>query len=142
MSLFKFDPEQLIHRPQEIVAFVDWLIERMVQEGSYYRGEDRRIEERHRVAISVTGMPVDDNMQPAAEAFEAVTRDISRSGLALFHSQPVTTKFLAVQLIDLDGHQFEAVVQVLRCRPIGPVFEIAGRFVTIVHEAPEKPNST
>jgi hypothetical protein len=80
--------------------------------------------------MPVKATPLNDKHQPAGEAFLAVTRDISVGGLCMYHLQNVTARFLQ---LELSGHgsdeQLGVVLEVVRCRQTGPLFEIAGRFV-------------
>ena len=131
---FHFDDKKLVHPSEEMAAFVDRLIQRLIEEGLYYDGPDRRTEKRHVVAIPVRAMPLDGNLRPIGTAFLATARDISRRGIALVHSEPLNCALLAVELTDFDGKQLQAAVEVLRCRAIGPYFEIAGTFVTKVYD--------
>jgi hypothetical protein len=131
---FHFDDNNLVHPSDEMAAFVDRLIQRLIEEGLYYDGPDRRSEKRHVVAIPVRAMPLDGNLRPAGAGFIATARDISRRGIAVIHSQVLTCPLLAVELADFDGRQIQAAVEVLRCRPVGPYFEIAGTFVTKVYD--------
>jgi hypothetical protein len=132
--LIAFDTKKLVHPPEDISEFVDRLIERLTQEGLYHAGPDRRSEKRHAVAIKVRAMPLGENLKPIGDPFICTTRDISRRGIALVHFEDVDCPLLAVELTDVDNQSFQAAVEVLRHRPIGPYFEIAGRFVTKVYD--------
>ena len=131
---FQFDDNNLVHPSEEMAAFVDHLIRRLIEEGLYYDGPDRRSEKRHVVAIPVRAMPLDGNLRPIGTGFIATARDISRRGIAVIHNEVLTCPLLAVELADFDGRQIQAAVEVLRCRPVGPYFEIAGTFVTKVYD--------
>jgi len=131
---FHFNESDLIHPSEEMAAFVDQLIQRLIEEGHYYDGPDRRSEKRHVVAIPVRAIPLDDNLRPIGPAFMATTRDISRRGIALIHNEMLMCPLLAVELVDIDGKQMQAAVEVLRCRPVGPYYEIAGTFVTKLYD--------
>jgi hypothetical protein len=138
---FTFDKRAITHPSEDISAFVDGLIRQLIQEGHYYVGPDRRAEHRHAIAISVRAMPLTKDLQPAGEAFVTTTKDISRKGIALIHGVAITSPFLAIELTDLDGKKFQGAVEIRRCRPVGPYFEIAGEYVTKVYDLPRlKPN--
>ena len=129
--LFKFSKRSLVHPSEELKAFVDGLIERLTAEGLYYKGPDRRRELRHTVAVDVNVVPLDNELQPIGEGFAATTRDISSGGLSLIHFDRLDCPFLAVEITTPgDERPFRAAVEVLRCRPIGPYFQVAGKFVT------------
>ena len=48
----------------------------------------------------------------------------------MFNTQAVDSSFLVLELTDPDGPKLKAVMEVLRCRPIGRFCEITGEFVT------------
>jgi hypothetical protein len=132
--LFHFNSRTLVHPPEHISAFIDDLIKRLIEEGHYYDGPDRRKEKRHAVALQVIAMPLTEDLLPAGPAFVATTRDISRNGIAIIHYQPVDSPLLAVQLTDLGGKTFEGAIDLRRCRKIGNYYEIAGQYVTKIYD--------
>ncbi len=94
---------------------------------------NRRSEERYYATLPVTVTPVDHKLRSINDGIRMVTRDISSRGLALFSDKPVNTKLLSLEITDRDGHKtLTALMQLLRCQPIGPVYEIAGKFVAKV----------
>jgi hypothetical protein len=129
MSTFCPTSPGVAHSTQQIAAFVDQLICQFVERGLYYSGPDRRREARHRIAVLVRTTPVDENLQPIGEELIVTTRDISSGGISLIHQERIEAPYLAVELTDLNGTPLRAMVEVLRRRPLGPFFEIAGRFV-------------
>ncbi len=132
MLVFQCPSSDLVHPPEEIAEFVQRLVSRLV----HYRGKERRTARRHRVAIPVLAVPLDDDLQPAGDSFAAVTRDISSRGLALYHNRAVESPYLAVELADHEGQKLEAAVEVLRCEPVDSFYEIGGKFVTKVYVPP------
>lgn len=133
MKVFEFQASKLIHPPEEIAEFVLRLVSRL----THYEGVERRSQGRHRIAIPLLAMPLDDQLFPVGEGFAAVTRDISSCGIALFHQRWVNSPFLAVELVDPDGQKLEAAVEVLRCQRVNEFYEIAGKFVTKIYGEPE-----
>lgn len=132
MPLFAFHPRRL-SSPEELIAFV----ERLIQEGERDVAHDQRSEPRFRVALRVAALPIDEHLRPSGEGFYAVTRDISTRGIALFHATAVRTPYLALEFQDpVTDLPLQAVLEVRRCRPLGPFHEIAGPFVTKLYEAP------
>jgi hypothetical protein len=112
-------------------------VERLIEEGQREVSPENRSEPRYRVALKVAAQPVDERLQPVGEGFYAVTRDISSRGIALFHSAAIQTPYLALEFQDpVTGQQLQAVLEVLRCRPLGPFHEIAGQFVTKLYDQP------
>ncbi len=132
MLVFQCQGDELVHPPEAIAEFVQRLVSRL----THYRGKERRAIRRHRLAIPVLAAPLDDDLQPAGDSFAAVTRDISARGLALYHSRPLESPYLAVELADHDGQKLEAALEVLRCEPVDSFYEIAGKFVTKVYLPP------
>ena len=63
MHVFEYQPGELIHPPEEIAEFVRRVVGRL----TYYRGKERRGERRHRLAIPLLAVPLDDDLQPAGE---------------------------------------------------------------------------
>ena len=132
MPLFEFNPRRL-SRPEELMQFV----ERLIEEGQREASSENRSEPRYRVALKVAAQPIDARLQPVGQGFYAVTRDISSRGIALFHTEAVPTPYIALEFQDPQtGQQLQAVLEVLRCRPLGPFHEIAGQFVTKLYDAP------
>jgi hypothetical protein len=134
MPIFTFGPVHLVHPAQEITDYVEHLIAQLASRGLYYRGPDRRSEERHRVSLPVMAAPLDLQLKPIGERFVATTRDISNGGIAIVHSAFIDSdcRFFAVELHDSEHKYLQAAVEILRRNSLGPFFEVAGRFVTKV----------
>ncbi|MCH7725532.1 MAG: hypothetical protein IH991_03470 [Planctomycetes bacterium] len=109
----------------EVGAF----IERLADEIEYYDGSERRTEARRRVVVPVMVMPVDDNFERTGDAFQAVTRDVSTSGISLLSTQDIDAEYLAVFLKTLSGRELIVVIHVCRHDYIGVYYDIAGTFV-------------
>jgi hypothetical protein len=124
--VFDFDLHELV-KPSEVVAD---LIQGLVINAQYYVGPDRRRERRYALAEAATAVEVDAGFGTVGEPFVAVTRDISKGGLCLYHTREVQEKFVAVCLPDPTGDSVQLLMEVLRCRPLGMLYEVAGRFVT------------
>ena len=134
MHVFQTHPTELVHPPEEIAEFVQRIVGRL----THYRGKERRAERRHRVAIPLLAVPLNDDLEMSGEAFAAVTRDISSRGVALYHNQPIEAPYLAVELADHEGRKLEAAIEVLRCDQADLFYEIAGKFVTKVYNPPSQ----
>jgi hypothetical protein len=83
---------------------------------------DRRREHRFPLLIPVTVTPV----REGASTFAAVTRDVSLRGVSLLHTGPVEDHYLRIQF---KPDAPPVVIEVLRRRKVGPLFEIAGKFL-------------
>jgi hypothetical protein len=85
---------------------------------------DRRRERRCPLLTPVTVLPVGR----LAAAFAAVTHDISTRGISLLHTGPVDDHYLYLQFPESPQGSLTVVMEVLRRRKIGPLWEIAGNF--------------
>jgi hypothetical protein len=135
---FDFENQTLIHPPEDVADFVDGLITKLIQNGRYFMAADRRAETRHPVAIQVSVMPLHSDLQPAGEPFIATTKDISHASITIIHFEPVEAPLLAIQLTDVGGSVLHSAVDVLRCQPVGPYFEIVGKYVTKIYDPKPK----
>lgn len=87
---------------------------------------DRRREHRFPLSVPLTVTPVGNAIQPSEE-FVAVTRDISTRGISFFQIDPVDDHYVSIRFGE---SAVKVVIEVLRCRKIGPLWEIAGKFLT------------
>jgi hypothetical protein len=85
---------------------------------------ERRREHRHPLTTPVTVLPVGR----LAAAFLAVTRDVSTKGISFLHTAPVDDHYLYLQFPESPQGSLTVVMEVLRRRKIGPLWEIAGSF--------------
>jgi hypothetical protein len=85
---------------------------------------DRRRERRHHMLTAVTVMPVGR----LATAFVAVTRDVSTKGISFLHTAPVDDHYLYLQFPESSQGSLTVIMEVLRRRQVGPLWEIAGNF--------------
>jgi hypothetical protein len=114
---------------EEIAGFVRDLVFEM----HTYDGVERRAEPRFAVSVPVEATPYDlDPLRPH-EKFVAVTRDISASGITFLHTKSVDENFWLLKFDWPRSKGVRLVLEVLYRRPIGPLWEIAGRFVTEPH---------
>lgn len=104
-------------------------IKRLVASAKQYQGANRRAEPRHTLGVAVRVAAVDEAHKIIGTDFVAVTRDVSARGVSLYHTQPVTDKLLALEFELPGGEKRQLLLDVLRCRPVGPLFEIAGQFI-------------
>lgn len=95
-----------------------------------YDGVERRIEPRYPISIPVVATPYDVGRNRAGSKFVAVTRDVSASGVTFLHTNSVDEDFWILEFGRPVANGARLVLEVLYRRPIGPLWEIAGRFVT------------
>lgn len=86
-------------------------------------GRERRRDRRYSLITNVTVVPVDRKHRPIGPPFVALSSGMSVSGIRLIHTQPPPSKFL---LLEFEGQTAQFVLTVLRSRPVGDCFEIAG----------------
>lgn len=91
---------------------------------------EQREEPRYTLSAIIELQPIDENLQPSGEIFQAVSRDISITGIGLTHNRAIDSDLLAVQLTNAEGDQLQTVIQVLRSQPFESTWDIGGRFVT------------
>ena len=60
------------------------------------------------------------------------TANISLGGVALLHTRFVDAQYLAVDFSPAGVDELQVVLRVLRCRPLGLVYEIGGEFISRV----------
>jgi hypothetical protein len=93
---------------------------------------DRRSELRYPLSMPVTVTPVGEaNRSPASE-FVAVTRDISTNGVSFLHTSLVSDHYLNLRFTESRPDAPTIVIEVLRRRKIGPLWEIAGKFLQTI----------
>ncbi len=100
-----------------------------------YRGPEKRCFERYPIVTPVAAMPLGTGLEPFGASFMALTRNISRSGVALVSTRSVSAPFLAVELPCGPDGAMQVVIQVVRRRPIRCFYEIAGPFLTKMADA-------
>jgi hypothetical protein len=91
-------------------------------------GCERRRDRRYSLITSVRCVPVDGRHQPIGESFVALSSGMSVSGIRLIHTEPAPSKFLR---LEFEGQPAQFVLSVVRTRPIGDCYEIAGRLRTL-----------
>jgi hypothetical protein len=101
-----------------ITAFIRELVDEAQQDFVV----DRRREHRFPLLIPVIVTPI----REGASTFAAVTRDISLRGVSLLHTGPVEDHYLRIQF---KPDAPPVVIEVLRRRKVGPLWEIAGKFL-------------
>jgi hypothetical protein len=89
--------------------------------------EHEREVPRRKLTAEVLVRPVNADCTTFGEPFRAVTTDISAAGLGFLHTRAVSDKYLCVTF--RNGTDTSILVEVMRCRPVGPLYEIGGEFV-------------
>jgi hypothetical protein len=90
----------------------------------------RRGAQRATLLATVTAVPLGRGFEPRGEPFNAIARDVSETGISMLHTRAVNTDRLALQWQQLTSpaRTITVVLRMLRCRPTGPFYELAGEF--------------
>jgi hypothetical protein len=124
MLIRHLEIDSLAHLPPELVDFA----KRQFVNTHYYRGDERRSEERHPMILPVRAVAVDDNGNPTGDPFDLITRDVSATSIGLIHTDLVTADDLAIEL-KLAGAQVDMMIHVMWSGEMGPFFGVAGKYV-------------
>lgn len=89
--------------------------------------QDARESKRHKITMEVIVRPVNGDGTTFGAAYRAVSTDISATGLGFLHRRPVSDKYLCVTF--RTEAELSVIIEVVRCRPVGPLFEVGGVFV-------------
>ena len=108
-------------------ALVDYVTK---LEASNSAVEERRDAARRCVSQTIAVQPVDEQFRPVGSPFLAISRDVSRQGVSLLHSQTVEQDCIVVQLTTGNGTQIQVAMQILRRREMDGFFELAGPLTT------------
>jgi hypothetical protein len=115
-------------------------LERYAKEETLHQktGHERRRFRRYSLITNVIVVPLDKALRPAGEPFVALSSGMSVDGIRLIHADPSPSDHL---FIEIEWQPVRFVLSVLRSRPLGPCFEIAGRLMnaTVVNGEMESP---
>ena len=89
---FPFDQSAPPDPPRSLKTFVAKLL------AEEYEGDQRRGCKRAPLVMPIAAMPLDGGFLPSGEAFTAIARDISTTGLRIFSTRAAGSKLLAVRL--------------------------------------------
>lgn len=125
-SLLTSAQQRLPEPPQAMLNYLERNFEEPGSQG------ERRKSDRVSLLATVTAVPVTDKFQACGEAFKAAARDISQGGMSLLHTRAVSSDYLGLRWQSLASTKcfVKVVMQVSRCAPMGPFYELGGQFVT------------
>jgi hypothetical protein len=89
-------------------------------------GRERRRYRRYSLITNVIVLPLDERLNAAGNPFVALSSGLSIGGIRLIHTEPAPSAWLFVEIA---GQPVRYLVSVLRSRPVGNCFEIAGELV-------------
>jgi PilZ domain len=118
--------------PPPSAALIEFVKQRAATKAGW---REMRRTKRIAVQLEVVVQPLNESNRPSGRPFPAVTRDVSTGGLCLMHTRPAPTAALFVEIQRPDETPLYVVLKVLRNRPVGPFYEIAGEFVPIDADA-------
>lgn len=111
--------------PENLLQF----LERLTQS----RGDqtERRKSDRISVFSTATAIPVNKDFEVQGAASRITINDLSENGICVFHTRSFPTDYVALRWRSLvtPSYCLTAVLQIQRCKPVGPFYEIAGPFV-------------
>jgi hypothetical protein len=100
-------------------------------------GRERRRDRRYSLITTVVVAPVDGKCRQAGEPFVALSSGMSVSGIRLIHTSPAPAELL---FLEVGSESVKFLLSVLRSRPVGLCFEIAGQLVKVDAEEPSCPS--
>lgn len=90
-----------------------------------------RLDRRFPLCVPIEITPFNLAGERTGQAFTAVSKDISAGGMAFLYTSAIMDRILAVSFPSSDRHGDDHfVIRVSRRRSVGPLWEIAGSFVT------------
>jgi hypothetical protein len=101
-----------------------------------FSGPDRRRHKRYPVTVPVIVLPLAADFRINGEPVQMTTANVSLGGAAFIHTRFIDVPYLAIDFTLAGLELLQVVLQVLRVRNIGPVYEVAGQFISSVSQAP------
>ena len=94
-----------------------------------WQGLERRAEPRHAIALPVKVTPFDGATRQFGETFQAVTRDVSTRELSILCPHQFAADLILLEFLQPERCRVQVGLKVRRCRPLGPFWDVAGRFI-------------
>jgi CheY-like chemotaxis protein len=118
------DWERLPNPPVEIRDALRQLSGCPSHVSSENRSEGRAVLNEKAVAIALT-----DDLAPVGQPFKVMVRDLSHHGIGIVHSQHLAGMSLAISWRGLRKNRIIVLIRTLRCRQVGPFYDIGAMFV-------------
>lgn len=90
-------------------------------------GKEPRRHPRTQLMMNVPAIQLDDDLFPVGEEFTVLTRNLSVSGIAIVHTQPLTGKLAVLVELPKSGH-VQLLLGIVRCKKVGQLYEMGGAF--------------
>jgi hypothetical protein len=91
---------------------------------------DRRRHKRYPITVPVMVLPLAFDFRVIGEPIQMTTANVSLGGAALVHTRFLDAPNLALDFTIAGTDLLQLVLKVLRCRNMGPVYEIGGEFIS------------
>ena len=104
--------------------------------GGHYSGQERRRHKRHPVTAPVVALPLAADYRIEGESVQMTTTNLSLGGAALMHTESINSPYLVLDFSAAGEDLLQVVLQILRVRSIGSIFEISGQFIGRLPHAP------
>jgi hypothetical protein len=123
-TMIAFEQARLAEPPLDLQTFA-------VQLAAYDEQDPtgKRASERFQMATLVPAIRIDEQLEPVGEPFLVMTRNISTSGIALVHTQPIKEGRIAIELTGASGERIQLALQILRCRELDRFYELGCRYL-------------
>ncbi|MFO0948387.1 MAG: hypothetical protein U1D30_21115 [Planctomycetota bacterium] len=118
------DPRNWNHSPSALLQFV-----RVNLPKNQSVANERRQFPRYPFTTRVLGIALNERFEKCGPVFEAVSRDISATGIALCHTRSISERYLLIDLSMPSGRQTRFIIERTRCQTAGRFYLIAGKFV-------------
>jgi len=92
---------------------------------------EKRQQERALCHATAVAVPVTRRYIPCGEPFKLAIRDVSEGGIRLLHTRATNAEFLALSwpCETMPSRNISVLIQVTRCQPLSPFYDIGGKFV-------------
>jgi hypothetical protein len=92
-------------------------------------GRDRRQQTRYSIGLPVVAIPLRANFTVAGPTVRMITRDISKSGIALSYARFSDVPYYVIDFTEARFELMQVLLKVLRVSNSGPTYELAGKFM-------------
>jgi hypothetical protein len=97
---------------------------------NHYPGCERRKDTHYSVVVPVVAVPLGADFGVIGEPVQMTTMNISQTGAGLLHTRFTQVPYYALDFTLAGVELVQVVLEVLRVRNVGVLYEVAGRFVS------------
>jgi len=91
-------------------------------------GIELRRHRRRSLTMKIPLTQLDHELLPVGEDFEVLSRDLSESGIALLHTEPLRGKYAALIVLP-DFEYVQLIIRIVRCEQKGSLYEMGAKFL-------------